>query len=137
MFLQVIFRWTTTDDDDDDGRRRRRDGRRDGRRRTTTDDDDGTDDGTEDDDDDGTDDGQTTTGRRDGRRTTGHDGRTEKIPNIYQKVNRQFTPKNRHAQTFPDTLWPQNSGAHLLYIFVYTLPTNAARRYSISARPSQ
>ena len=25
------------------------------------------------------------------------------ILNIYPKLNRRFTPQNRHAQTFPDT----------------------------------
>jgi hypothetical protein len=34
---------------------------------------------------------------------------------IFWKVNRLFTPQNRHAQTFPDTHRVQNSGAHLLY----------------------
>ena len=31
------------------------------------------------------------------------------------KVNRLFTPQNRHAQTFPDTDRVQKSGAHLLW----------------------
>ena len=32
----------------------------------------------------------------------------------FGKVNRQFTPQHRHAQTFPDTHRVQNSGAHVL-----------------------
>ena len=37
-----------------------------------------------------------------------------KILSKYRKVNRLFTPQNRHAQTFPDTHRVQFSGAHLL-----------------------
>ena len=105
--LQVIFRRTTgrtdrgraDDDRTDDGTDR-------GRTTTTTDGRGRTDRGR-----------TTTTGRTTGRTdrqrrtttTTGHDGtrrdttgRTEKISNISQKVYQWFTPRNRHAQTFPD-----------------------------------
>ena len=85
----VIFRRTTGRTDIDDGRTWTV-----GQR---TDDDDGTDDRTdgqtEDDDCDDYDDDEI---RRD---TT---GRTERVSDIYQKVYRWSTPRNRHAQTFPD-----------------------------------
>jgi hypothetical protein len=70
--LQVIFSRTTgrTDGRTEDGRRRR-DGRRDGR----------------------TDRGRRRRRRWDGRRDT--TGRTENISNIYQKVNRRFTPQKQ------------------------------------------